>query len=279
MARLTEQEVANLAQQYLQSGEQLQYAAVAMSLPMWALFMGAIIAALFRKWYVVALTDRRLLLIRYKNRLVPQEITEYELRQLPRLKFVQGTLNATLKVQDPRGTVTLKFGRLLTKQNRENALALGAGLTAASQAAAPAGFNSGTAAPSYGSNPGPYTGPVVTPPQVPVLKPQNTAGFGPNGASGMMSIRIGTRAIPLPQNARLTEDDLPGLLTNDPNHIVAIVEPNPANPAILGLRNLSTSPWNATLTSGERREVPAGRAIKLDRGTQLDFGFVQGVVD
>jgi len=93
-----------------------------------------------------------------------------------------------------------------------------------------------------------------------------------------LSLRIGNQMAPLAKGVRLSEHQLPGLAAEGGDGSVAAVDQKPTDPSVLGLRNLSTSPWTATLVNGEQREVPPGRSIRLDRGLVIDFGVVIGRV-
>jgi hypothetical protein len=79
--------------------------------------------------------------------------------------------------------------------------------------------------------------------------------------------------------ARLRALEIAGLETTMADGTVAEVVPNPADPSIVGLKNLSTNAWTATLSGGERKEVEPGRSIRLAAGTKVHFGVLEGVVE
>jgi hypothetical protein len=58
----------------------------------------------------------------------------------------------------------------------------------------------------------------------------------------------------------------------------ADVTPNPADATILGLRNLSASPWKVTRSTGQTLVIEKGRSVRLDDGLRIDFGGVEGRV-
>jgi hypothetical protein len=94
-----------------------------------------------------------------------------------------------------------------------------------------------------------------------------------------MVLRLGEMRIRLTADTKFSEQQILGLLSQAQNDVVAVVESNPNDSSILGLKNLSTSPWVVTLPSGENREVVAGRTIRLIDGARFSFGFCEGIVE
>lgn len=94
----------------------------------------------------------------------------------------------------------------------------------------------------------------------------------------LLRLQIKYRSIPLTVGTRLWAKDIPGLEPQVSGQAVAEVNCNPKNPAMLGLKNCSRRDWDATLASGEHRHIPIGRSLYLMSGTQIDFGFVSGVI-
>jgi RsiW-degrading membrane proteinase PrsW (M82 family) len=93
-----------------------------------------------------------------------------------------------------------------------------------------------------------------------------------------MSMQIGERTIPLYAGAALNAQSVPGLAAGAPDGRVALVEPNPKDAHILGLRNLSRQNWNVTLPDNQRIEVPPGKAMRLQSGARIDFGLCQAFI-
>lgn len=57
------------------------------------------------------------------------------------------------------------------------------------------------------------------------------------------------------------------------------VVPNPNNPQILGLQNLTDTTWVCRFGPDDARaEVPPGRSVKLGPGTRIDFGTAWGEI-
>jgi hypothetical protein len=117
---------------YLEPGEQLRHVAYGVKQPHILLIAlsGGIITALLTKEYVLGLTDRRLIGLRFKGKHVQvQEMTDYRLSSLPPVKTSTGALFTHIKIDDPAKPFVAKFHRLGMSGNRENAMAIAAALT------------------------------------------------------------------------------------------------------------------------------------------------------
>jgi len=112
------------------------------------------------------------------------------------------------------------------------------------------------------------------PPGAPVI-PQQTAP--PQQSSGLTFFVAGQRNSLIP-GRRFAEADLPGLRAAAGDGIVAEVTRHPADPTILGLKNLSTAAWMAWTPKGESREIPSGKTIRLSPGTSVQFGNIRGEI-
>lgn len=101
------------------------------------------------------------------------------------------------------------------------------------------------------------------------------------GASSVsaFSIRLSAgKTIKLGIGTRLVITDVPGLEPSRTRHAVAEVVPNPGDPTVLGLKNLSRNLWTATTPAGEPKRVEPDRSIRLARGTRINFGSVTGEI-
>ena len=126
-------------QPYLEPGEQLRHWAYAVKppsmlliIPLYALAVlpGAIAVMLLTKEYIVGLTDRRLIVLRFKGKNIKvQEILEYPLNNLPRVKASTGALFTHIKIQDQVKPFFGKIHRLGMPGNREHGMAIEAALT------------------------------------------------------------------------------------------------------------------------------------------------------
>ncbi|NEQ41601.1 MAG: VWA domain-containing protein [Okeania sp. SIO3I5] len=93
------------------------------------------------------------------------------------------------------------------------------------------------------------------------------------------SLNINGRVINLNHNTQLNERDISGLTSRSNNGIVAKVNPNPKDPNILGLQNLSNQTWVAIMANGESKNIEPTRTLKLVAGTQIKFGSVKGQIN
>jgi hypothetical protein len=125
---------------YLEPGEQLRHIAfgvkqpnLLLMLPLFALAVlpGAIAVALLTKEYVVGLTDRRLIVLRFKGKNVGvQEVLDYRLDgQRPPVKSSTGPVFTHIKIEDAAKPFVAKFHRMGMPGNREGAMAIAAALT------------------------------------------------------------------------------------------------------------------------------------------------------
>jgi hypothetical protein len=125
---------------YLEPGEQLRHIAfgvkqpnMVLILPLFALAVlpGAIAVALLTKEYVVGLTDRRLIVLRFKGKNVAvQEVLDYRLGgQLPPVTSSTGPIFTHIKIEDQAKPFVAKFHRMGMPGNREGAMAIAAALT------------------------------------------------------------------------------------------------------------------------------------------------------
>lgn len=140
MARFKDPNVPAAAfQPYLEPGEQLRHWAygvkqpsILLMIPLFALAVlpGAIAVALLTKEYIVGLTDRRFIVLRFKGgKIKVQEITDYPLASLPPVKASTGGLFTHIKIDDPSKPFVAKFHRLGMPGNREHGMAIEAALT------------------------------------------------------------------------------------------------------------------------------------------------------
>jgi hypothetical protein len=125
---------------YLEPGEQIRHIAFGVKQPNLLLIMplfllailpGAIAVAMLTKEYVIALTDRRLIVLRFKGKNVSvQEVLDYRLggHPLP-VKSSTGPVFTHIKIEDQAKPFVAKFHRMGMPGNREGAMAIAAALT------------------------------------------------------------------------------------------------------------------------------------------------------
>jgi hypothetical protein len=125
---------------YLEPGEQLRNIAFGVKQPnlllilplfLLAILPGAIAVALLTKEYVVGLTDRRFIVLRFKGKNVQvQEVLDYRLGDHPLpVKSSTGPVFTHIKVEDAAKPFVAKFHRMGMPGNREGAMAIAAALT------------------------------------------------------------------------------------------------------------------------------------------------------
>ncbi len=101
----------------------------------------------------------------------------------------------------------------------------------------------------------------------------------PPPPANRFSLTVGVRRFQLSAGTQLLAADLPGCTPRGNGQIVAEVVPNPQQPDVLGLKNLTRSPWSARLASGEVRTIESEKTIRLAPGTRLNFGPSQGAIE
>ena len=124
---------------YLQPGEQIRHVAFGVKQPSMALIIplfllaiipGAIATALLTKEYVVALTDRRVIVLHFKgSQIQVQEVLEYALNYHAPAETSTGSLFTHIKINDPAKPFVAKFHRAGMPGNREQAMAIAAALS------------------------------------------------------------------------------------------------------------------------------------------------------
>lgn len=140
MARFkNEAQVRDAFAPYLEPGETIRRVAYGIKQPNLLLIMamysiailpGAIALMLLTKEYVVALTDRRVIVLRFSGRLIVKEVTEYALTEPRASRTRAGLLFVHVRVSDPQRPFKAKFHRYGMPANMESAQEIGAALAA-----------------------------------------------------------------------------------------------------------------------------------------------------
>ena len=73
----------------------------------------------------------------------------------------------------------------------------------------------------------------------------------------------------------LQRAQFPMLVPANPGGPVALVNVNPHDPTQLGLQNLTTSAWTATLPDGSQKEIATDKSVRLAAGTVIQAGPLQ----
>ncbi len=139
MARYKDDLVIETITPYLQEGESLlNYAygvkqppiALIFVLMLLAIVPGVIAVILMTKEYVVALTDRRFIVLRVKGaKATVNEMTEYSRSQMPKVKAETGSIFTHLRIDDPQKPFIAKFHRMGMSENRRHSQEIAAALT------------------------------------------------------------------------------------------------------------------------------------------------------
>ena len=126
MARYNDENVPAAIQPHLQPGEQLRHWAYGVKQPHVLLIAltGAILTALLTKNYIVALTDRRLLVLRFEGSLKVAEVTEYPLTPRPQASGSRGMIFTHLRIADAAKPFVAKFHRMGMPNNRAHSTAI-----------------------------------------------------------------------------------------------------------------------------------------------------------
>jgi hypothetical protein len=143
MARFKDTGVMQAAlQAQLEPGETLQHWAFGVKQPNLALIIflyclaflpGIIAVAVLTREYVIGLTDRRFIVLRFTgNQINVGEVQSWRLDALPPVETSTGSLFTHIKVRDPAKTFVAKFHRLGTPDNRPQAMAIAEALARAS---------------------------------------------------------------------------------------------------------------------------------------------------
>lgn len=95
-----------------------------------AILPGIIGVALMTREYVVGMTDRRFIVLRFKSGAIRvEEVLAWPLDALPPARTSTGALFTHIALADPARPFAAKFHRLGMEGNRANAMAMGAALT------------------------------------------------------------------------------------------------------------------------------------------------------
>lgn len=138
MARFNDENVPAAIKPHLQPGEQLKHWAFGVKQPniglifllvLLAVLPGLIAIALLTKQYIVALTDRRLIVLKFKGKLNVTEVTEYSLSPKPKASGSSGAIFTHIKIDDAAKPFVAKFHRMGMPNNREQSQAILAALT------------------------------------------------------------------------------------------------------------------------------------------------------
>jgi hypothetical protein len=138
MARFKDEKVQEAFLPHLQPGEQLRHWAFGVKQPhlvmiilliALAVLPGLIAIMLLTKQYIVGLTDRRFIVLKFKGNLKVTEVTEYSLSPKPKASGSTGPIFTHIKIDDAARPFVAKFHRMGMTSNREHSQAMLAALS------------------------------------------------------------------------------------------------------------------------------------------------------
>ncbi len=142
MAELTDEMMKTALGAHLQTGESLEHWAIGVKQPSifmlvplfaFALIPGASASKSLTKYYLIGLTNHRLIVLHINSffDMGVKELTEYPLSQFPAtpVQCKTGALFVTLKIKDSTARFAGKFAKAMSKDNRMHTEAIGAALS------------------------------------------------------------------------------------------------------------------------------------------------------
>lgn len=141
MAALTEDQIRNAFQPYLNEDEQLLHAAYGVKMPslltitLLVATVGGMLAVMFlTKNFLVGISNRRLIILQVKSPSNGKVLRtwEFEMSELVsnRNKSWSGSLFTYLKIDQGEEQFDIKFHRMFSPANRDNAIAIGESVVA-----------------------------------------------------------------------------------------------------------------------------------------------------
>jgi len=118
----------------------------------------------------------------------------------------------------------------------------------------------------------------VTPPAPPAQVTQKAVAKQEVVTDRPSVLQIGTAQIQLSVGARMRENEIPGLVPQSSDGVVAEVNRSPNDPSIIGLMNRSVSPWSVLDPKSGVRKIEPGKSARLLVGTRINFGSIFGEV-
>jgi RsiW-degrading membrane proteinase PrsW (M82 family) len=138
-----------------------------------------------------------------------------------------------------------------------------------------------SAAPIYPVAVQPVAAPPVQAPPVTAAPIPDTGFAGPPVQPPLLApfkIDIGPLSIPLSVGTILNTDDIPGLEAALAGGKAAIVETNPKDGNMLGLRNLSLQSWEVEYADGRKIRLAPDKAMLIADAAKINFGTAQGEI-
>ncbi len=96
--------------------------------------------------------------------------------------------------------------------------------------------------------------------------------------SSKLSLRLGSRIIPLNAETQLSTSEIPSLKSAASNGVVASVNSHSRDELLLGMKNLSDRAWWATDSQGDMKMIEPENTLTLALGTKIEFGEIDGEI-
>ena len=93
-----------------------------------------------------------------------------------------------------------------------------------------------------------------------------------------LSLRLGSRIIPLNAETQLSTSEIPSLKSAASNGVVASVNSHAEDELLLGMKNLSDRAWWATDSQGDMKMIEPENTLTLALGTKIEFGEIDGEI-
>lgn len=93
-----------------------------------------------------------------------------------------------------------------------------------------------------------------------------------------LSLRLGSRIIPLNAETQLSTSEIPSLKSAASNGVVASVNSHSRDELLLGMKNLSDRAWWATDSQGDLKMIEPENTLTLALGTKIEFGEIDGEI-
>jgi hypothetical protein len=136
MARYNDENVPAAIRYYLKRGEVLHHYAFGVKQPtVLLMLLGPAVTRMLTRHYIVALTNRRLLVLEFTGDLKINNVTEYGLDALPEATGSVGMIFTKLRINDQNRPFTAKFHRMGMPNNRMHSMAILEMLTARAELA------------------------------------------------------------------------------------------------------------------------------------------------
>lgn len=93
-----------------------------------------------------------------------------------------------------------------------------------------------------------------------------------------LSLRLGSRIIPLNPETQLSISEIPSLTSAASNGVIATVNAHSRDELLLEMKNLSDRAWWATDSQGDMKMIEPENTLTLALGMKIEFGEIDGEI-